>query len=70
MNNIRLYEGARPAGIGEEWAGPSRKGTFTNHLSSCMKSNGMLDIRWAVECLHVQNVLNYQISSYSVRYWG
>ena len=38
-------------------AGPSA-------VESKGKNNGMLDIRWPVGRIHVQNVLNEQISSF------
>ena len=68
---MMFCERARPAGIEEGWAGPSRQGTFAKLKEiSRTKINGMPDIRWPVWRIHVQNVLDMQISSYSVHYLG
>ena len=67
---MMLCERARSAGIGEGWAGLVERERSQTTAYSRTKSNGMLDIRWPVGRKHVQNVLNVQISSYSVRYWG
>ena len=49
----------------------SRQGTFAKlKASSLTKSNGMPDIRRPVGRIHIQNVLNKQISSYSVVIWA
>ena len=45
-------------------AGPSRRLACQSAVESKEKSNGMLDIRWPVGRIHVQNVLNEQISSF------
>ena len=64
---MMLCEGARPAGIEE---GSSKMGTFAKlkHLSRT-KNNGICDFRWATGRIQVQNVINKQFSSYSVRCW-
>ena len=49
----------------------SRQGTFANYrILTRTKSNGIPDIRRPVGRIHIQNVLNEQISSYSVHYLG
>ena len=49
---------------------PSASAEPVSRRSIQVKTNGILDIRWPRGAIHVQNVLNKQISSYSVRYLG
>ena len=63
---MMFCERARPAGIVEGWTGSSRK----TKPYSRTKSNGMLVIRWPVGRIHIQNVLNKEISSCSAHYLG
>ena len=66
-----LCERARPAGIEVTLARSSRQRTFANYrLLTRTKSNGVPAIRRPVGRIHVQNVLNKEISSYSAHYLG
>ena len=62
---MMFCERARPAGIDVISARSIRQGTFAKlKAPSRTKSKGMPDIRRLVGRIHVQNVLNGQISSF------
>ena len=67
---MMICERTRPAGIEVVLAGLVDRERSQTTSSSRTKSNGIPDIRRPVGRIHVQNVFNKQISSYSVRYWG
>ena len=66
-----LCERARTAVIEVNLGRGSRQGTFANYrILTRTKSNGIPGIRRPVGRIHVQNVLNEQISSFLYIIWG